>query len=223
MFVLTSRAALLLSFSNAVVSNHYSKPFLWHIVSSLYSILHNLLLRFPYVSGVWVFVASHFLLFLLAFLLLIHLLILLLFPCSVTVCQQYLLLFLLLLYARVLIIKSYNQLLQIFHLLSREFSQFLQFNCITYCQSQVLFTTLDILFEPCSFSAFPNLTDFIPEGHAERKKEFDRYYVFFHFLSWKQNLLPYTYSFLCNGSLLLCLIFSSFWPSAHNTDVSLLS
>lgn len=99
---------------------------------------------------------SHILFFLLAFLLLIHFFdsprVFLFYH---GVCQQqYLLLLLLLLYARVLIIKSYNQLLQIFHLHSWEFSPFLQFNCITYCQSQVLFTTLDIPFEASCFSVF---------------------------------------------------------------------
>ena len=120
MFMFTSRATLLLSFSNAVASNSYFKPFLCHIVSSLYSILHILLLRLPY--DIWC-VSIHDFSYPLVpacfssvdtlfdsprVSLLYH-----------RVCQQqYLPLLLLLLYASVLIIKSYNQLLQIFHLLS---------------------------------------------------------------------------------------------------------
>lgn len=131
--------------------------------------------------------------------------------------QQYLLLLLLLLYARVLIIKSYNQLLQIFHLLSWAFSPFLQFSWIMYCQSQVPFTTLDILFELFFCLPFSYASDWFYSWRLcwKGKRIWQVLYIFpFSILNIQAtSLCPFTLQWL--HSLMPCFFFffSIFRPS----------
>lgn len=95
---------------------------------------------------------AHILLFWLTFPLLVYFLILFVSLLYHRVCQQqYLLLCCSVFVLVMLIMKFYNRFLQIWHLLSQVFSLFLQINCIMYIQSQILYTALDIFFEPFAF------------------------------------------------------------------------
>lgn len=124
---------------------------------------------------------ARILLFWLAFPLLMYFLILL-FPYSITgsvssniyyfCCSVCVLL--------MLIMKFYTWFLQIWHLLSQGFSPFLQNNCIMYIQSRFFTLPLTFSLSLLLFSFFPfctNLTNFIPEGHALKKNEWQLLHI----------------------------------------------
>lgn len=171
-----------------VISNFYSKPFLYCTVSFFYSILTILLLRAPY--DIWcvrIHEISFVTLFLLAFLLLI------VFdsPCISLfyhrVCQQqYLLLLLLLLYSRLLTIKILMTLCRFFTCFYESLLSFCSLIIShiaspTFSSSSLTQTLSPPLLLP-PFSIQIILTDLIPEGHAQRMKEFAKDYMFLHFL-----------------------------------------